>query len=187
LTNNDIILDHSLEGPTYIQGLKIEAVEFHRQIAESHKIYFEQRRTIRLLRKKAARVTGMHHFWRRFVGVDDIFSSSRLSYLANAVQRVLILPNVLKRRLKIPLVSINQNNSFSDTAPSWYGMKAGIRMLMDAVMHSILLQPMPASTENNATNVSTWTSPFHHINESTVKDNLAVPYSELVNQSLPVL
>ncbi len=62
--------DHSLEGPTYRTALEMEASEFMGRIAtcgversRSARILSQVRQTVRLMRKKTARVTGLRHFF----------------------------------------------------------------------------------------------------------------------------
>ncbi len=62
--------DHSLEGPTYRAALEIEASEFLGRTATTcgrerrrNDIIKQARHTLRLMRKKAARVTGLRHFF----------------------------------------------------------------------------------------------------------------------------
>ncbi len=62
--------DHSLEGPTYRAALEMEASEFLGRTAATcggerrrNDIIRQAQHTVRLMRKKAARVTGLRHFF----------------------------------------------------------------------------------------------------------------------------
>lgn len=57
------IMDHSMEGPTYLQIVEREAFELGRR--EAARVEVERKNTdiVRLLRKKAAHFTSIHHFW----------------------------------------------------------------------------------------------------------------------------
>lgn len=58
------IMDHSLEGPTYMGVLRHEAIEYYKRVADMITKDNADRNMIRLARKKAANVTGLHYFWR---------------------------------------------------------------------------------------------------------------------------
>ncbi len=61
------ILDHSMEGPSYLAALQLESIHFRRKVrALPAKLRF----LTRIMRKRAARVTGVRHFWDRLHFVD---------------------------------------------------------------------------------------------------------------------
>lgn len=71
------ITDHSMEGPTYIKALKIEADELKIRIINTEKMIAAERNMVRLLRKQAANVTGQHHFWKN--SIDSVFNTTRVT------------------------------------------------------------------------------------------------------------
>lgn len=60
---NHPIRDHDMAGPTYITALKLEAIEHKRRMSHLSTPIETQKYWIRLGRKRAASLTGMHHFW----------------------------------------------------------------------------------------------------------------------------
>jgi hypothetical protein len=62
----DPIFDHAMEGPTYRNALEWEAAQLHERLALRRRREARERDAIRRWRKRAAKYTGMHHFWQRY-------------------------------------------------------------------------------------------------------------------------
>ena len=62
LTKNPI-RDHDMEGPTYLQALKLEAVEHKKRMSHLSTPIEVQKYWLRIGRKRIAKLTGMRHFW----------------------------------------------------------------------------------------------------------------------------
>lgn len=66
---NHPIVDHSMLGPTYRYALSLEAAAFKDRLAAllAYRVQqlLRERNRLRLLRKRAASLTGWHHFWDR--------------------------------------------------------------------------------------------------------------------------
>ena len=60
---NNSILDHGMEGPTYLLALRLEAVEHKKRMKQLSTFQEIQKHQFRLIRKRTARITGMRHFW----------------------------------------------------------------------------------------------------------------------------
>ena len=60
---NNSILDHGMEGPTYLLALRLEAIEHKKRMKSLSSFHEVQKHQFRLIRKRSARITGMHHFW----------------------------------------------------------------------------------------------------------------------------
>ena len=60
---NNSILDHNMEGPTYVLALQLEAIQHKKKMKELSTFHEIQKHQFRLLRKKMARITGRRHFW----------------------------------------------------------------------------------------------------------------------------
>ena len=80
---NNPILDHSMEGPTYLMALRREAIWRRRreyllgvESALMHEVWF------RSLRKTAANMTGMHHFWGKVAQKSKLATEAAASSLS---------------------------------------------------------------------------------------------------------
>eukprot|EP01031_Cornospumella_fuschlensis_P033359 gene33360-40352_t len=60
---NHPIVDHSMLGPTYRYAMALEAEQFKSRLKMYLMMKAKEKDIIRLLRKQAANVTGVHHFW----------------------------------------------------------------------------------------------------------------------------
>ena len=60
---NNSILDHGMEGPTYVCALRLEAYHHKKRMAQLSTFQEIQKHRFRLVRKESARITGIHHFW----------------------------------------------------------------------------------------------------------------------------
>jgi len=73
----DTIYDHAVDGPTYRQALGWEAREFQARLRQMMQSDARERSYVRLVRKKAAKLTGMRHFWRRYTSPSVTFNVVR--------------------------------------------------------------------------------------------------------------
>lgn len=73
---NHPITDHSMEGRTYKVALELEAEALARRVQVLQQELAREEEFVRLVRKRMANVTGMHHFWDRVLP-ERLTSSGR--------------------------------------------------------------------------------------------------------------
>ena len=67
----DPIFDHSMAGPTYRKALAWEAEQFQQRLRQFMLVEAKDKDVVRRLRKQAANITGLHHFW-NYYSVDNM-------------------------------------------------------------------------------------------------------------------
>ena len=73
----DPIFDHAMEGPTYRKALQWEALQYQQRLQQLILLEKKEKDYIRIIRKKTANITGIHHFWKRYTP-DSLFDSPRI-------------------------------------------------------------------------------------------------------------
>lgn len=95
---NDVLLDHSMNGPTYKQALLREAEELKKRLKALISIENKNKDIVRLTRKKLANITGIHHFWDSPVSSVSNRLSSLITY-EKLSDSTVFSQNVIKKAL----------------------------------------------------------------------------------------